>query len=39
MVNDYFGLPVGEMLKTRSVMETIISVVGLAGVVVLRAFV
>jgi len=39
MVKEYFGLSVGETLKTWSVMETIISVVGLAGVMVLRAFV
>jgi GntP family gluconate:H+ symporter len=39
MVKEYFGLSVGETLKTWSVMETITSVVGLAGVMVLRAFV
>ena len=39
MVKEYFGLSIGETLQTWSVMETIISVVGLAGVVVLRAFV
>jgi len=39
MVKEYFGLSVDETLKTWSVMETIISVVGLTGVMVLRAFV
>jgi GntP family gluconate:H+ symporter len=39
MVKEYFGLSVGETLKTWSVMETIISVVGLTGVMVLRVFV
>jgi GntP family gluconate:H+ symporter len=39
LVKEYFGLSIGETLKTWSVMETIISVVGLAGVLVLRVFV
>jgi GntP family gluconate:H+ symporter len=39
MVKEYFGLSVGETLKTWSVMETIISIVGLAGVLALRAVV
>ena len=39
MVKEYFGLSVGETLKTWSVMETLISVVGLAGVMALRALV
>ena len=39
LVKEYLGLSIGETLKTWSVMETIISVVGLAGVLVLRAFV
>ena len=38
LVKEYFGLSIGETLKTWSVMETIISVAGLAGVIVLRAF-
>jgi len=33
------GLSLGETLKTWSVMETIISIVGLAGVLLLRALV
>jgi GntP family gluconate:H+ symporter len=37
MVKEYFGLSLGETLKTWSAMETIISVVGLAGVLLLRA--
>jgi len=39
LVKEYFGLSLGETLKTWSAMETIISVVGLAGVLLLRAFV
>jgi GntP family gluconate:H+ symporter len=39
MVKEYFGLSLGETLKSWSVMETIIGVAGLAGVLVLRAFV
>lgn len=39
LVKEYFGLSLGETLKTWSVMETIISVVGLIGVLVLAAFV
>ena len=39
LVKEYFKLSVGETLKTWSVMETLISVVGLLGVLVLRAFV
>jgi GntP family gluconate:H+ symporter len=39
LVKEYFGLSLGETLKTWSVIETIISVVGLAGVLVLRALV
>jgi GntP family gluconate:H+ symporter len=39
LVKEYFGLSIGETLKTWSVMETIISVVGLVGVMALRAFV
>lgn len=39
LVKEYFGLSIGETLKTWSVMETIISVVGLAGVMALRAVV
>jgi GntP family gluconate:H+ symporter len=36
LVKEYFGLTVGETIKSWSVMETIISVVGLAGVLVLN---
>lgn len=39
LVKEYFGLSVGETVKTWSVMETLISVVGLAGVLLLRAMV
>jgi GntP family gluconate:H+ symporter len=39
LVKEYFGLSVGDTLKTWSVMETIISVAGLAGVLLLRVFV
>jgi GntP family gluconate:H+ symporter len=39
LVKEYFGLSVGETIKSWSVMETIISVVGLAGVLVLNLFV
>jgi GntP family gluconate:H+ symporter len=39
LVKEYFGLSLEETLKTWSVMETIISVAGLAGVLVLRAIV
>ncbi|HAM26373.1 MAG TPA: gluconate transporter, partial [Microbacteriaceae bacterium] len=35
LVKEYFGLTVGQTLKTWSVMETIISVVGLAVVLLL----
>ncbi|MFI7587522.1 GntP family permease [Spongisporangium articulatum] len=36
LVKEYFGMTVGQTLKTWSVMETIISVVGLAGVLLLN---
>jgi GntP family gluconate:H+ symporter len=36
LINQYFGLTVTDTFKTWSVMETIISVVGLAGVLVLN---
>jgi GntP family gluconate:H+ symporter len=35
LIKQYFGLTVGQTLKTWSVMETIISVTGLAGVLLL----
>ena len=35
LVKEYFGLTVGETIKSWSVMETIISVVGLIGVLLL----
>jgi GntP family gluconate:H+ symporter len=38
LVKEYFGLTVGQTLKTWSVMETIISVVGLAAVLLLSLF-
>jgi GntP family gluconate:H+ symporter len=36
LVKEYFGLTVGETIASWSVMETIISVVGLAGVLLLN---
>ena len=35
LVKEYFGLTVGQTIKTWSIMETIISVVGLIFVVLL----
>ncbi len=35
MVKEYFGLSVGETFKTWSLMETVLSVIGLAGVMLL----
>jgi GntP family gluconate:H+ symporter len=35
LVKEYFGLSVGQTIKTWSLMETILSVVGLAGVLLL----
>ena len=39
MVKEYFGLSIADTLKSWSVMETIISVVGLIGVLVMRVFI
>jgi GntP family gluconate:H+ symporter len=39
LVKEYFGMTVGETIKTWSVMETIISVVGLAGVLLMHQIV
>ncbi|MGY2875860.1 gluconate:H+ symporter, GntP family [Marmoricola sp. URHA0025 HA25] len=39
LVKEYFGLTVGQTLKSWSVMETVISVMGLACVLVLNVFV
>jgi GntP family gluconate:H+ symporter len=39
LVKEYFGMTVGETIATWSVMETIISVVGLAGVLILSVIV
>jgi GntP family gluconate:H+ symporter len=39
LVKEYFGMTVGETIKTWSVMETIISVVGLAGVLLVHVVV
>jgi len=36
LVKEYFGMTVGETIKSWSVMETIISVVGLVGVLLLN---
>ncbi len=38
LVKEYFGLTVGQTLKTWSVMETIISIVGLVAVLLLSVF-
>jgi gluconate:H+ symporter, GntP family len=38
LVKQYLGLTVGQTLKTWSVMETIISVCGLLGVLILSIF-
>ncbi|HWW88203.1 MAG TPA: gluconate:H+ symporter [Vicinamibacterales bacterium] len=38
MVKEYFGLSIGDTLKSWSVMETIISVIGLIGVLVMHSF-
>jgi gluconate:H+ symporter, GntP family len=39
LVKQYFGLSVGETIKSWSVMETVISVVGLFGVLLLSVVV
>jgi GntP family gluconate:H+ symporter len=39
LVKEYFGLTVGQTLKTWSVMETIISLVGLAATLLLSALI
>jgi len=39
MVKEYFGMTVGQTIKTWSVMETIISVVGFACVMLLSLFI
>jgi GntP family gluconate:H+ symporter len=39
LVKEYFGMTVGQTIKTWSVMETIISVVGLICVLILSIFV
>jgi len=39
LVKEYFGLTVGQTIKSWSVLETIISVLGLVLVLVLSAFV
>ncbi|MBY8872299.1 GntP family permease [Micromonospora sp. PLK6-60] len=39
LVKEYFGLTVGQTIKSWSVMETIISVVGFLGVLVLDIFI
>jgi GntP family gluconate:H+ symporter len=39
LVKEYFGMSVGETIASWSVMETLISVVGLAGVLVLNLIV
>ncbi|MEN3360080.1 MAG: gluconate:H+ symporter, GntP family, partial [Mycobacteriales bacterium] len=39
LVKEYFGMTVLDTIKTWSIMETIISVVGLAGVLLLNLIV
>ena len=39
LVKEYFGMTVGQTIKTWSVMEMIISVVGFACVLILNIFV
>ena len=39
LVKEYFGLDVGQTIKTWSIMETIISVVGLLAVLALSVVV
>jgi len=39
MFKEYFNLTVKETLKTWSVMETIVSVVGLIGVFIINSFI
>jgi len=39
LVKEYFGLSIADTFRSWSVMVTVVSVVGLAGVFVLRAFV
>ncbi|HEY7273145.1 MAG TPA: SLC13 family permease [Actinoplanes sp.] len=39
LVKEYFGMTVGQTIKTWSVMETIISIVGFACVLILNIFV
>jgi GntP family gluconate:H+ symporter len=39
LVKEYFGMTVGETIKSWSIMETLISVVGLLGVLVLSVIV
>jgi GntP family gluconate:H+ symporter len=39
LVKEYFGMTVGQTIKTWSVMETIISVVGFACVLIINIFV
>lgn len=38
-MKEYFGMTVGETIKSWSMMETIISVVGLIGVLILSVVV
>ncbi|MEE3919820.1 hypothetical protein V2I01_20650 [Micromonospora sp. BRA006-A] len=38
-MKEYFGLTVGQTIKSWSVMETIISVVGFLGVLLLDVFI
>jgi GntP family gluconate:H+ symporter len=39
LVKEYFGMTVGETIKTWSVMETLISVIGLAMTLLLSIFI
>jgi GntP family gluconate:H+ symporter len=38
LVKEYFGMTVGETIKTWSVMETLISIIGLGMTLLLSAF-
>lgn len=39
LIKEYFGLNIPQTLKTWTVLECVISVTGLAGVLVISAFV
>ena len=39
LIKEYFGLSIGQPIKTWSVLECIVSVVGLVGVLIVSVFV